>query len=153
MWNEHLQEVSVELVTTLQKMPAGKQSGVLLDIKSKLALTNLTSKQTLTCAMHDWMLPPGDLQRVPVIPPMEQRVEQRVNDATPPNAIWGVTDEPPFMAAPNPTTTWVLKLTKQSHLHRRQNNLPCSVPAITDIWMNQHPFPIPSPAPLPAPTH
>jgi hypothetical protein len=52
MWNMHLQEVSNELVTTLQEMPAGKQSGVLLDIKSKLALTNLTYKQTLTCPMH-----------------------------------------------------------------------------------------------------
>jgi hypothetical protein len=52
MWNMHLQEVSNELVTTLQEMPAGKQSGVLLDIKSKLALTNPTYKQTLTCPMH-----------------------------------------------------------------------------------------------------
>jgi hypothetical protein len=61
MWNEHLQEVSDELITILQEMPAGKQSGVLLDIKSKLALTNGTSKRTLTCSMHEWMLPPGDL--------------------------------------------------------------------------------------------
>jgi hypothetical protein len=133
-------------------MPAGKQSGVLLDFKSKLALTNPTSKQTLTCPMHEWILPPGDLQRVPVILPMEQRVEQRVDDATPPNAIRQVTDAPPIMAAPNPTTKRVLKSTKRTHSRTKGNNMPGSVPAITKIWTNQHPFPIPSPAPLLAPT-
>ncbi len=152
VWNEHLQEVSDELVTMLQEMPAGKQSGVLLDIKSKLALINPTSKWTLMCPMHKWMFPLGDLQRVPGIPPIVQRVEQRVDDATPPNAIRRVTDAPPIMAAPNPTTKRVLKLTKQTHSHTTQNNTPGSVPTITNIWSNRHPFSIPSPACLPAPT-
>jgi hypothetical protein len=116
MWNKHIQEVSDELVTRLQEMPARKQSGVLSDIRSKLALTNPTYKRTLTCPMHEWMLPPGDLQRVPAIPPIEQRVEQRVDDATPPNAIRRVTDAATIMAAPNPTTKRVLKLTKRTHL-------------------------------------
>jgi hypothetical protein len=44
MWNKHLQEISDELVTMLKEMPVGKQSGVLLDIKSKLALTNPISR-------------------------------------------------------------------------------------------------------------
>jgi hypothetical protein len=99
MQNKHLKEVSNELITMLQEMPVGKQPGVLLDIKSKLSLTNPTSKQTLTCPMHKWMLLPGDLQRMPVIPPMEQRMEQRVDDATPPNAIQQITDASPIMAA------------------------------------------------------
>jgi hypothetical protein len=151
-WNEHLQEVSDEPITTLQEMPAGKQSGVLLEINLKLALTNPTSKRTLTCPMHKWMLPPGDLQRVPAIPPMEQRVEQRVDNATPPNAIWQVTDAPPIMATPNLTTKQVLKLNKRTHSRTTQNNTLGSVPAITNIQTNQRPFLIPSPAPLPTPT-
>jgi hypothetical protein len=83
---------------------------------------------------------------------MEQRVEHRVDDATPPNAIRRVTDAPPIMAAPNPTTKQVLKLTRWTHSCTMQNNTPGSVPSITNIRTNQGPFPIPNPAPLPAPT-
>ncbi len=36
MWNEHLQEVSEELVTTLHELPVNKQMGVLKTIKKKL---------------------------------------------------------------------------------------------------------------------
>jgi hypothetical protein len=115
MWNKHLQEVSNEFVTTYQELLLGKQSGVLSNIRSKLALTNPTYKQTLMCPMHKWMLPPDDLQRVPAIPPIEQRVEQRVDNATPPSAVQRITDTPPIMAAPNPTTKRVLKLTKRTH--------------------------------------
>ncbi len=73
---------------------------------------------------------------MPVIPLVEQRVEQRLDDATPPNAIRKVTDAPPIMAAPNPSTKQVLKLTKWAHLHTMQNNTPGSVSAITNIRTN-----------------
>jgi hypothetical protein len=82
------------------------------------------------------MLPPGDLQRVPVIPPIEKKVEQRVDNATPLNAIRHIMDAPPIMAAPNPTTKQVLKLTKRTHSCTMQNNMPGSVLAITNIRTN-----------------
>jgi hypothetical protein len=73
MWNKHLQEVSNELVTTLREMPANKSSAVLTDIKTKLALTSPSAnKRTLMCPTHEWMLPTGDLQRVPALPPIEK---------------------------------------------------------------------------------
>ncbi len=72
--------------------------------------------------------------------------------ATPPNAIRQITDAPPIMAAPNPTTKWALKLTKRTHLHMTRNKTPGSVLAITNNWTNQRLFLIPSPALLPAPT-
>jgi hypothetical protein len=68
MWKEHLQEVTDKLVTTLKELPIPKLSGVLADIKSRLAIdTPQASKRTLTSHTHEWLLPPGDLQRVPVV--------------------------------------------------------------------------------------
>jgi hypothetical protein len=39
----------------------------------------IDNTRTLTLPMHDWLLPPGNIQQAPYIPPPEQRVEQRVN--------------------------------------------------------------------------
>jgi hypothetical protein len=51
---------------------------------------------------------------------------------------------PPIMAAPNPTTKRQLKLTKCTHAKSTQNNLPGSVPLITNIAQRSvdlHPIP------------
>jgi hypothetical protein len=101
MWNAHLQEVFEELVTTLHKLPVNKQMGVLKTIKKKLKSNPEPEKQVLTSPNHEWLLPPGDLQRVPTIIPPAQRVEQRVADDVP--TLQRITEAPPIMAAPNPT--------------------------------------------------
>ncbi len=85
MWNEHLQEVPEELVMTLHKLPVEKCVKVLSDIKNKLSIgTPSKDKQPLTSLNHEWLLPPGDLQRVPAVIQPEQRMEQRVDTTHPP---------------------------------------------------------------------
>jgi hypothetical protein len=122
MWNKHLQKVIDELNTTLQEMPPQKSARVIFLMQRKLRSANSNSKatRTLTNPNHDWMLPPGYLQRSPYIPPMEQRVEQRVAADTkrPPPVIQRITDAPPIMAAPNPTTKCILRLIKRRHMQR-----------------------------------
>ncbi len=83
MWNEHLQEVIDEFITTIHEMPPEKQNKVVTLVKQKLASHQLDKhNRTLTNPLQHWILPPGDLQRAPYIPPPEQRVEQRVTDTT-----------------------------------------------------------------------
>jgi hypothetical protein len=93
------------------------------------------------------MLPPGNLQRSPYIPPVEQRVEQRVAaDTEPlPPVIQCITDVPPSMAAFNPTTKCTLHSTKRSHMRRTQNNVPGSVPPIMNVAPRQDIFIPPTP--------
>jgi hypothetical protein len=118
MWNEHLQEVSEELVTMLHKLPVEKRVKVLSDIKNKLSIgVPSKDKRQLTSLNHKWNLPPIDLQRVPAVIPPEQRVEQRGDTTHPPfvPALQLLTEAPPIMAAPNRTARRVLKLTRRSH--------------------------------------
>jgi hypothetical protein len=78
MWNKYLQEVTNKLVTTLREMPPDKRAHILTLVEEELMLGQFTDpKRTLTNPVHEWILPPGDLQRMPYIPPLEQRVEQR----------------------------------------------------------------------------
>ncbi len=44
-----------------------------------------------------------------------------------------MSDAPPIMNAPNPTTKWALKLTKRVHRQLTQNNIPETVPPITRV--------------------
>jgi hypothetical protein len=115
MWNEHLQEVISELDTTLHEMPPIKRARVIALVHRKLISSDpVDSIRTLTNPNHEWILPPGSLQRTPYIPPQndldeqreEQRAEQRVATPTlPPTPTFAsITDAPPIMAAPNPTT-------------------------------------------------
>ncbi len=74
---------------------------------------------------HEWIVPPGDLQCNPYIPPVIKWAEQRVDDierqaptVPKPTAIQRITIAPPIMAAPNPTTKRQLKLTKHTHARR-----------------------------------
>jgi hypothetical protein len=79
MWNEHLQEVIDELVTILCEMPPTKCAWVITLVQQKLASKHINTETqcTLTNPIHEWLLPPGDPQWVPYVPPPEQRVEQR----------------------------------------------------------------------------
>ncbi len=122
-------------------MPPPKCARVISLVQRKLtsADSNRETTRTLTTPNHDWMLPPGDLQRSPYIPPVEQRVEQRMaTDTEPlPPVIQCITDAPPIMVTPNPTTKRTLRLTKRMHMQRTQNNVPGSVPPITNIAPRQ----------------
>ena len=123
-------------------MPPPKCARVISLVQRKLtsADSNRETTRTLTTPNHDWMLPPGDLQRSPYIPPVEQRVEQRMaTDTEPlPPVIQRITDAlPTIMATPNPTTKRTLRLTKRMHMQRTQNNVPGSVPPITNIAPRQ----------------
>jgi hypothetical protein len=70
MWNVHLQEVIDELVTTIKEMDPNKQARALTLVKEKLAtMQPLDDQRTLTSPIHEWILPPGDPQRVAHIPP------------------------------------------------------------------------------------
>jgi hypothetical protein len=149
MWNEHLQEVIDELVTTIKEMDPNKQARVLTLFKEKLATTQpLNDQRTLMSPIHEWILPPGDPQRVARIPPPEQRVTQRVGKDAPVTPVitplMRVTNAPVIMAAPNSTTKQALKLTPWSHMQRTWSNIPGSVPPI--VRSNQLPVPAkPSP--------
>ncbi len=112
----------------------------------------------LTYTNHKWLLPPADPQLAPHVPSPEQRVEQRVicskvekvnvnNEPCP--VLTRITDAPPIMAAPIPTTKGALKLTKRTHSRQTRNNVPGSMPSITNA--NQRPIvvePMISPPPL-----
>jgi hypothetical protein len=148
MWNEHLQEVSKELVTTLHELPVNKLMGVLKIIKKKLTGNPAPEKQVLTSPNHEWLLPPGDLQRVPAIIPPTQRVEQRVVDEVP--TLQRVTEAPPIMVAPNPTAQHTLKLTKWTHMRQMQNNTSGTILTITQAPSMQQPLPPPILAPTTA---
>lgn len=138
MWNELLQEVVAELVMMLREMPHKKLSCALSLVKEILsAHPPVRQPCTLTHVNHQWLLPHVNLQRVPYVPPPEQRVEQRViscedqhmadNNVDPP-ILTRITDVPPIMAASNPTTKQALKLTKQTHSQQTRNNIPGGVP-------------------------
>jgi hypothetical protein len=114
VWNEHLQEVIDKLVARIKEMDPSKQARVLTLVKKKLTASQSPNDQhTLTNPLHEWLLPPGDPQRVARIPTMEQRVTQRVkeNNTSIPTPLIHVTDAPAIMAAPNPTTKRTLRLT------------------------------------------
>jgi hypothetical protein len=123
-------------------------------VKQKLtAPSPPKDKWVLTDHNHELIVLPGDLQHTPYIPPVIKRVEQRVSDiekqrmaptVPTPTAIKRITNAPPIMAAPNPTKKRQLKLTKCTHVRRTQNNIPGSVPLITNIAQRSgdlHPIP------------
>jgi hypothetical protein len=80
MWNEHLQEVIHKLITTLQETPLGKRNRALTLVAKKFAAGQLNNlKRSLMHPGHKWILPQGDLQRAPYVPPSKLRVPtQRV---------------------------------------------------------------------------
>jgi hypothetical protein len=101
---------------------------------------------------------------VPYVPPCKQRVhEKRVPKQRVPQksvmleegepakdmssqlpTLARITDAPPIMSAPNPTTRRELRLTKRTHSWRTRNNIPGSIPLITNTAGRCHlPLPLP----------
>jgi hypothetical protein len=126
----------------LQELPPNKRDPVISLVKAKLsALPPNAAPRTITHPTHKWLLPPADLQRVQYIPLQEQMVEQGVVGGEdeivnitnlPQRVLTRITDAPPIMAAPNPTTKQALKLTKRTHSRQTRNNVPGSMPPITN---------------------
>jgi hypothetical protein len=124
-WNKNLQEVINELVSTIKDMPEDKQRQVLTLVKQKLATLAFDNDRCITNPIHEWLLPPGDIQPLPRRIATTQRVEHRVEQPatqrvspTPLTAtipITRITTAPPIMSAPNPTAKRTLKTTLRTH--------------------------------------
>ncbi len=67
-----------ELVSTIKDMPDEKQSRVLTLVKQKLATSAFDNDRCMTNSIHEWLLPPDDIQQLPRRIATTQRVEQRV---------------------------------------------------------------------------
>ena len=134
LWNEHLQEVVDELVTTLHEMKPNKRKGVLTDIINKLDTSCRDhDKRTITAPAHQWMLPEGDIQHHPYIPPApsdEQRVDEAMEEQRVERSVTRITNAPPIINAPNPTAPRQLKKTARTHSRITRNNIPGSTPHI-----------------------
>jgi hypothetical protein len=138
-----MQELTKEVVSTLTNMTPEKQRHVLTLFQAKLAETNVHPEGPafLSSPCHAWILPEDDIQRVPQIgtPTQDQQrvapsAEQRVGTTPEIRAIQDLrrmSDAPPIMNAPNPTTKRALKTTKRVHRSLTQNNVPGTVPPIT----------------------
>ena len=154
--NEHMQELTNEVVSTLKTMTPKKQRKVITLVQAKLANMNVHPEGPafLSSPCHAWMLPNDNIQQVPqiqirpptqdqqrVAPSAEQRVgttdpsaEQRVGTTPTIKAtqdLRRISNAPPIMNAPNPTTKRALKTTKRVHMRRTRNNIPGTVPLIT----------------------
>jgi hypothetical protein len=128
------------MISTLTKMPANEQRRVLTEVHAKLANDSLRpcGLAFLTSPCHAWMLPNNDHQRAPqeaaptCVPAPEG--QQRVGltpEVTPADSLQHMSNAPPIMNAPNPTTRWALKSTKRVNLRLTRNNVPGTVPPIT----------------------
>jgi len=132
---EHLQGKKTEVVNTLNKLTPMKQQQVLTSLKAMLVAQQDTphSESQVTHPLHEWLLPADDPQLAPRPVPNtlpEQRVpitqtEQRVP------MLHQITDAPPIMVTPNPTSKRLLKTTPRTNVRLTRNNTPGSVPAIT----------------------
>jgi hypothetical protein len=105
----------------------------------------------LTNPYYAWILPEDDYQQEPqAAAPMQdqQRMvpskQQRVGPTPEMIAIEDLrqmSNAPPIMKEPNPTTKWVLKLTKWVHCQLTHNNVPGTVPPITRAPQHHPPPP------------
>ena len=141
--NDHMKELTNEVVSTLKNMTAEKQRCVLTLFKSKLSNTTVQHERPafLTSPCHAWILPEEDFQCVPQLRvPMQdqQRVatsaEQRVGttwEITTMQDLCRMSNAPPIMNAPNPTTKRALKSTKRVHRRITRKNVPGTVTPIT----------------------
>jgi hypothetical protein len=134
LWNEHLQEVVDELVTTLQEMNPTKRTGVLTNIIKKIDTScRDNDTRTITAPAHQWMLPDGDIQHHPYIhpaPSSEQRVDEAREEQRVDHSVTRITDTPPIITAPNLTAPRQLKKTARTHSRITRNNIPGSTPPI-----------------------
>jgi hypothetical protein len=141
--NDHLLELTSEVVSTLKNMTAEKQRRVLTLFRAKLLDETKCpgGPAFLTSPCHAWILPEDDFQRAPqprASTQDQQRVaqsdEQRVGPTptiTTMDDLRRMSEAPPIMNAPNPTTKRALKATKRVHRRLTRNNVPSTVPPIT----------------------
>jgi hypothetical protein len=143
-----LHELTSKVVLTLKNMMAEKQRCVITLFRSKLSDETIRPGGTasLTSPCHTWILPDNNFQQVPQprTPTQDQqRVaqsnEQRVGptpvsqvcvstNLTTFDNLCRMSDAPPIMNAPNPTTKRALKSTKRVHQRLTCNNVPGTVP-------------------------
>jgi hypothetical protein len=110
MYDTFLGSLHHKLVITLKELPVPKRSGVLDNIRSRLDIDNAQpKKRILTSHTHKWLLPQGDLQKVPMVTHPEQRVEQRVTPNYHANAapLQHITEAPLIMVMPNLTRMYL----------------------------------------------
>jgi hypothetical protein len=123
---DQLKVVTKEMITTLTKLTATKQWQVLTEVRAKLAddVLHPNGPAFLTSPYHAWMLPDNDHQRAPqeAHKPVFQRVAPETQQrggptphVNPAPSIQCMSNAPPIMKAPNPTTRRALKSTKQVH--------------------------------------
>jgi hypothetical protein len=136
---DQLQEVTKEMISTLTTMSANEQQRVLTEVRAKLADDSLRpcGPAFLTSPCHAWMLPNDNHQCAPQeAAPMHvpQRAapegQQRVGptpEVTPAESLQCMSNAPPIMNAPNPTTRRALKSTKRVHLWLTCNNVPGTI--------------------------
>jgi hypothetical protein len=150
--SDHMQELTNEVVSTLKNMTPEKQRRVLMLFQAKLANTSVHpgGPAFLMSPCHAWILPEEDIQRVPqprtptqdqqrVAPSAEQRVGT-TPDITVFHDLCRMSNAPPIMNAPNPTTKRALQSTKRVHRRITQNNVPGTIPPITPA-IPRHPIP------------
>ena len=130
-------------------MTPEKQRRVLTLFQAKLADTTVHPEGPafISSPCHALILPEDDFQRVPQIrTPMQeqQRVapsaEQRVGTTPDIMALQDLrrmSDAPPIMNAPNPTTKRALKTAKWVHRRLTRNNVPSTVPPITPALLRR----------------
>ncbi len=129
-----MKELTNEVVPTLKNMTAEKQRRVLTLFKSKFSEATVQHEGPafLTSPCHTWILPEEEFQCVPQLRvPMQdqQRVapsaEQRVGttlEITTLQDLRRMSNTPPIMTAPNPTTKRALKSTKRGHHSTNHTN-------------------------------
>ena len=137
LWNKHLQEVINELVMTLQEMKPNKRARVLIKIINRIDTSSRDHEaRTITAPAHQWMLPEGDIQQHPYVPPapsVEQRVDEDMEEQRVAHLMMRITDAPPIITAPNSTAPRQLKKTMRTHSRLRRHNIPGSTPQIINI--------------------
>ena len=133
--NDHLHELTSEVVSTLKNMTAEKQRRVLTLFRAKLSDKTKCpgGPAFLTSPCHTWILPEYDFQQVPQprAPTQDQqRVaqsdEQRVGPTptiTSMDNLRRMSEASPIMNAPNPTTKQAPKATKRVHRRLTRNNV------------------------------
>jgi hypothetical protein len=124
-------------------MTPEKQRRVLSLFQAKLADTTTRPEGPafLSSPCHAWILPEDDFQQVPQLraPTQDQQrvapsTEQRMGttpDITAVQDLRRMSNTPPIMNAPNPTTKRALKSTKWVHRRITRNNVPGTIPPIT----------------------
>ena len=82
------------------------------------------------------MLPEGDIQQHPYIPPapsIEQRVDEDMEEQRVAHPMTRITDAPPIITAPDPTAPRQLKKTAITHSRITRHYIPGSTPHIINI--------------------